>query len=337
MKGIGISVYPGQASPDANLAYVETAAKCGFTRVFTCLISPEGKTADEAGRELRRLTACAGKHGMLVIADIAPAVMRRLGVDFSDLAFFRDIGLDGVRLDLGFSGIEESIMSFNRYGLKIELNMSGGSKYLDNIMSYKPNTANILGCHNFYPHIYTGLSYPHFLECSRQFKAHGIRTAAFVNSPSASFGPWPVSEGLCTLELHRALPLAVQAKHLFATAVIDDVIIANAFASEDELRLLGGLERDVVEFTAELVAGLPALERKIVLEELHFNRGDVSDYMLRSTQSRVKYKGCDFPPFNTPDIQRGDILIDSSLYNRYAGELQVALKAMPNSDRKSVV
>lgn len=30
-------------------------------------------------------------------------------------------------------------------------------------------------------------------------------------------------------------------------------------------------------------------------------------------------------------------MIDSSLYNRYAGELQVALKAMPNSGRTNVV
>jgi len=54
-------------------------------------------------------------------------------------------------------------------------------------------------------------------------------------------------------------------------------------------------------------------------------------------QSRVKYKGCDFPAYNTPDIKRGDILIHSSLYQRYVGELEIALKDMRNSGKTNVV
>ena len=119
-------------------------------------------------------------------------------------------------------------MSFNPYDLKVELNMSNGTKYVDNILSFRPNVNNIYGCHNFYPHVYTGLSLEHYMKCTEQFKELGINTAAFVNSPTAKFGPWPVSEGLCTLEMHRDMPIDVQAKHLFATG-IDDVIIANGF------------------------------------------------------------------------------------------------------------
>ncbi len=59
--------------------------------------------------------------------------------------------------------------------------------------------------------------------------------------------------------------------------------------------------------------------------------------MIRSTQSRVKYKGQDFQVINPRDIEKGDILIDSSLYGHYAGELQIALKPMKNSGRTSVV
>ena len=93
----------------------------------------------------------------------------------------------------------------------------------------------------------------------------------------------------------------------------------------------------MITLDIELVDDIPEIERKIVLEESHFNRGDVSAYMIRSTQSRVKYKGHSFPPFNTPDIRRGDILIDSDLYTRYAGELQVALKDMKNAGKTNVV
>ncbi len=65
--------------------------------------------------------------------------------------------------------------------------------------------------------------------------------------------------------------------------------------------------------------------------------GDVSDYLVRSTQSRVKYKDHNFEAFNTVDIKRGDLLIESSLYKRYAGELQIALKDMKNSGKTNVV
>lgn len=337
MRGLGISVYLGHGDRERDFNYIETAGKYGFGRIFTCLISAEGKSVEETVKEFKEMTAFAQKCGMNVVADIDPSIFARYGLSFKDLSFFKELGLYGIRLDTGFSGFEESAMTFNEYGMKIELNMSNGSKYLDNIISYKPNTENILGCHNFYPHVYTGLSYEHFMKCSRQFKDQGVRTAAFINSPEAEFGPWPVSEGLCTLEMHRDLPIEVQAKHLYATNVVDDVIIANAYASEDELYKLSRLNRDMLELKVEFVPDVPELERKIVLEEFHFNRGDVSEYVVRSTQSRVKYKGHDFPPFNTPDIRRGDILVESSLYSRYAGELQIALKDMKNSGKTNVV
>lgn len=179
-----------------------------------------------------------------------------------------------------------------------------------------------------------GLNYNHFIKCSKQFKDLGVRTAAFVNSQKAQFGPWPVSEGLCTLEQHRNLPIEVQAKHLFAAGAIDDVIIANAFASEEELRALSAINKNMLELKVKLSENISDIEKKIVLEELHFNRGDVSDYLVRSTQSRVKYKGQNFEPFNIVDIKRGDVLIESSLYKRYVGELQIALKDMKIQEKQ---
>ncbi|MDF2674864.1 MAG: hypothetical protein K0R09_3132 [Clostridiales bacterium] len=337
MKKLGISIYPNHEANDEIFNYIELANKCGFKRIFTCLISDEGREVEEVIKEFKEIVTYANEKGMEVIADVDNTVFKRFNITYKDLSFFKELGLYGVRLDLGYSGMEESVMTFNPYGIKVELNMSGGTKYVDNIFSYKPNVENLLGCHNFYPHAYTGLSYEHFIKCSRQFKSIGIRTAAFINSPTAKFGPWPVFEGLCTLEMHRGLPIDVQAKHLFITGLIDDVIIANSFASEDELRTLSKINKGMLEFKVNLVDDIPELERKIVLEEPHFNRGDISEYVARSTQSRVKYNGHDFPPFYTPDIKRGDILIDSSLYTRYAGELQIALKDMRNSGKTNVV
>lgn len=337
MHRLGISIYLNNSTIEEIKEYINLASKYGFKRIFTCLISATDKNIEETLREFKEILKVANKNNMEVIADIDPVVFKKLNASIFDLKVFKDMGLSGIRLDMGFSGYEESVMTYNEYGLKIELNISNGTKYVDNIISYKSNLNNIYGCHNFYPHIYTGLSYDNFISSSKQFKDLGIRTAAFVNSPSAKFGPWPVSEGLCTLEMHRDLPIEIQAKHLFATGLIDDVIIANAFATEEELKALSKINMEMLEFSVELIDDIRDLDKKILLDEFHFNRGDSSEYMARSTQSRVKYKGESFPPYNVVDIKRGDILIDTDLYTRYAGELQLALKDMKNTGKTNVV
>ncbi|MBM6839850.1 DUF871 family protein, partial [Clostridium saudiense] len=76
---------------------------------------------------------------------------------------------------------------------------------------------HLIACHNFYPHNYSGLNFDHFMKCTENFTKYGLRTAAFITSQNEdTFGPWPVTDGLPTLELHRNLPIDVQAKHLIA-------------------------------------------------------------------------------------------------------------------------
>ncbi len=335
MRQLGISVYPHQASLAKNKEYIKLAADYGFKRIFTCLLSIEGKQ-EEIVNEFKEIISFANSCGMEVIADVSPRIFGELNISYKDLSFFNELDSYGIRLDMGFTGNEESLMTFNPYDLKVEINMSNDTHYIDTIMDYKPNVDNILGCHNFYPHRHSGLRREHFRSCTANFKKYGITTAAFVNSQQGGFGPWPVVDGLCTLEDHRNLAIDVQAKDLFLEG-IDVVIIANAFASEAELRELSKLNKALLELNVELHPEIPEIEEKIVLEELHFNRGDINPNMIRSTQSRVKYKGHNFKVFNTPDIKRGDIIIESSLYGHYAGELQIALNDMPNSGKTNVV
>ena len=337
MRKLGVSVYPNHSSVAEIKEYLTLAAKYNFKRVFTCLLSVNPEEKEQIVSDFSETIFFAKELGMEVIADVSPKVFGDLDISYDDLTFFEAIGADGIRLDMGFTGNEESMMTFNPQNLLIELNISSGTRYLENIISYQANRSQLLGCHNFYPHRYTGLSYEHFIKTTQVYRDNGIRTAAFVNSPSASIGPWPVEEGLCTLEMHREWPITTQAKHLWATDLIDDVIIANAFASEAELKALSEISPYQLTLDCELETATPALERKIVLEEFHFNRGDVSDYVIRSTQSRVKYKGHDFKPFNTVDMATGDILVETSLYAHYAGELQVALLPMENSGKTNVV
>lgn len=336
MNRFGISVYPNHENLEETIEYIKLAGKYNYSRVFTCLISL-GDNIEESIEPFKKVIEVANAYSMEVIADVTPDVFNQLGLDYKDLSYFKKLGLSGIRLDLGFSGIEEALMTVNPQDLKIEINISNGTKYLENILSYQCKKDNLYGCHNFYPQAYTGLSYEYFYKCSKQFKDNNIKTAAFVNAPSASFGPWPTREGLCTLESHRSLPIEVQGKDLIHNGLIDDVIIANCYASEKELKSLASIDSNVLTFKVSLKELTTQVEKNIIFDELHFYRGDASEYMVRSTQPRVKYRGNEFPEHNATAIQKGDILIGNDGYDRYAGELQIALKDRPNNGKMNIV
>lgn len=335
MRELGISIYPGHSDVEKDKEYIKLASKYGFDRIFTCLLSIEGDK-EKIVQNFKETIAYANSLGFKVIADVSPRIFSDLNISYSDLSFFKNLDVYGIRLDVGYTGNEESLMTFNEYDLKIEINMSNDTRYIDTIMDYKPNKYNLLGCHNFYPHGFTGLTRKHLKKCNENFMKYGLVTAAFVTSQNASFGPWPVDEGLCTLEEHRYLPIEVAAKDLFKEG-INSVIISNCYANEKELERLGELKRTMLDLSVILVDNIPEVEKNIVLNFLHFNRGDINENLIRSTQSRVKYKGHKFEVFNPVDIKRGDIIIESSLYGHYAGELQIAKTDMKNTGKTNVV
>ncbi|MFU7515675.1 DUF871 domain-containing protein [Clostridium sp. HCS.1] len=338
MGKLGISIYPEKTSDELIYNYIDLASKYGFSRIFSCLLSVDD-TRENIKNKFKKINDYAKEKGFEIIVDVSPRVFDELGISYKDLSFFKEIGADGLRLDMGFTGSEESLMTFNEYGLKIEINMSSNTNYIDTIIDYMPNKDNLIACHNFYPHRYSGLNFDHFMKCTERFNKYGLRTAAFITSQNENtFGPWPVTDGLPTLELHRNLPVEVQAKHLIALGNINDIIISNCYPSEDEMKKLGSMRKDMVTFDLQLVDGVPEIEQKILFEEMHFNRGDFSDNLIRSTQSRVKFKGHNFKLFNAPEIiKRGDVVIESSEYGHYAGELQIALSDMINSGKSNVI
>lgn len=338
MRKLGISIYPEKSTVQDMKTYIKTAHEAGFSRIFSNLLSVD-KGRDALVNEFSEINQFAHNLGFEIIMDVNPGVFTQLGITYDNLGFFTEIGADGFRLDEGFGGSTEAMMTFNPQNLKVELNMSMDVHYIDTIMDYQPNRFNLMACHNFYPHPYSGLDLEFFTACTDHFRRYGLRTAAFVTSQNeGSYGPWPVTDGLPTLEIHRHLPLDVQIKHFIALDIVDDVIISNCFPNADEMEAVGKVNRNMINFRVELVADIPEVERSIVLDEVHFNRGDINRTMIRSTQPRVKYHGHDFKCFNAPAlIHRGDIVIESSLYGHYAGELEIAKQDMVNSGKTNVV
>lgn len=337
MARLGISIYPEHSELQSDLDYISLASKYGFKRIFSCLLSGE-QTKEEIVVQYKSIVEHAHNCGMEIILDVAPFVFDKLGVTYDNLSFFKNIGVDGIRLDEGFGGAKEAMMSCNKENLKIEINASFGNKYIANIMSHYPSADGIITCHNFYPQRYTGLSLEHFNRCNEDIKSHNLKIAAFVSSNvEGSYGPWPVNEGLCTLEMHRNLPIDVQARHLFATRMVDDVLIANCYASESEFKKLSSIQPGVLTFGIDFEVEPTENDKKVIFDHEHFVRGDMSAYMARSTMPRVTYENESFPPNNTRDLKRGDIVIINDDYSRYKGELHIVLQDMPNDGRKNVI
>ena len=323
---LGISVYPEKADKKEILEYIDLANEYGFKRIFTCLLSAP-KDIEKIKKDFKEIITHGRNYGMEVILDVSPHVFNDLNINYDDLKFFSELNATGIRLDMGFDGKIEANMTNNPYDLKIELNMSSCTNYVNLIMDYNPKKSNLIGCHNFYPQKYSGLSLEHFIKCSEKFKELNLRTAAFVTSQVGLEGPWEVTQGLPTLEMHRNLAVDTQVKHMYQIGLIDDIIISNQFASKEELEKISKIKENVLKFKIKLIDNLDDLSKKIIFDDEHIYRGDINDYAVRTSETRVKYKNETIKPQNQEKIlKRGTVVICNDSFGQYKAELQIIKK-----------
>ncbi|MDF7683267.1 MupG family TIM beta-alpha barrel fold protein [Lactobacillus sp. ESL0679] len=335
MRSIGLSIYPDHSDVKKDEEYLLLGEKYGFSRIFMSML--EAKDVEATKKKYQHIIEFGNQHGFKTTLDVAPRIFKQLGISYTDLSFFKEIGAAAIRLDEGFDGLTEAALSYNPEHMIIELNMSNNTGYLDNILSYQANEPFIYGCHNFYPQVGCGLDDDFFIAATKNFKKHGIHTAAFVSSQCGKHGPWDVNDGLPTRESDRNLPIEVQAKSLFMTNLIDDVIIGNSYASEEELRRLSELDRYKLYFDVDIMPKINPLEKQILLKDAHFRRGDSNALVARSTMPRVwHHDDKNLVHDNTQQFEIGDILIGNDNFGIYKNELQVVLQ--PHSDpRKNKV
>ncbi|HIZ45938.1 MAG TPA: DUF871 family protein [Candidatus Olsenella pullistercoris] len=338
---LGISIHPERATEEQCDGYLRLAAGLGYRVLFVALIGVRDPREEVVAR-YARLTTLAHELGFEVCCDVNPGVLARFGVNCSvlrgklDLRFLREIGADAMRLDTGLSELEEAFLTRNAEGVSVCLNAATTAHdHVGAMLASGGDPARVVGCHNYYPHRYTGLSLDYFLRCSRIWNDHGLRLQAFVSSqePGAR-GPWQVDDGLPTLEMHRDLPARVQAAHLALLGCVDDVIFGNCFASEEELAAVARAVAHPAELTVHVEPGLPESERERLRMRLS-RRPEVCDHMIRTVESRM-VPG-EVTPFSCVDIKRGDVLVDNVGYGHYSGEVQIALMPMENSGRTNVV
>lgn len=327
---LGISFYPNKEDIQKIKQYIKKAAHQGFKYAFTSLLMA-GDNVSETIQVFQECLNYAQKNGFYTVADINPSLFDELHISYHDLSFFKKLGASAIRLDSNYDGLVESMISFNQEDLDIILNISNNTGNISNIISYEPNFRRLSGWHNFYPQPYTGLDLDYFLTCSKKYKKIGLRTAAFVTSQVGADGPHPYNAGLPTLEIHRNMDIVQQAKHLVATGLIDDIIIGNAFASDDELSRLAKINQDQIQLMVNSQNDLDSVERQILFNNQHFSRGDINSYSIRSTFVKLKVKDKSIVPKNTLDsLKPGDITIGNDNFAQYKGELNIVKKVMPN-------
>lgn len=330
-REIGISIYPDHSDSYQDQQYLQKAAKLGYTRLFMSMLEiREGK--EKVREKFQSIIQYAKQLGFEVCLDVSPAIFNQLGISYHDLSFFAELGADVVRLDESFDSATESLLTFNPQQLNIEFNISNNVYQLENLLAYQANQPFIYGCHNFYPQRGTGLGYDFFISCSKRYKQKGIKTAAFISSHVGNLGPWNVNDGLPTLEMHRDLPIEVQAKHLFATNLIDVVIIGNAYASDEELMQVAKVNRYQLELTVETLDNIQSVEQSIIDYPQHICRGDLNEMAIRSSNPREVFKQDNLPHDNQGGFVYGDVVVGNDDFGRYKNELQIVLT--PHEDTR---
>ena len=338
MHKLGISIYPEHSTPEKDYAYMQLAAKYGFKRIFTCLLSVD-KPKEEILETFGDFMNKAHSLGFEVSVDTAPYVFKHLGATPQDLSIFHELNVDIIRLDGHFDDRLDRIITRNPYGIKIEFNGSSDAN-VDGLIKHGADPHNVIICHNFYPQRFSGLGLSTFNKFNEKWCRLGIHTAAFVSSNAEStFGPWPVYKGLPTLEIHRGLPIDVQVRHLLATEAIDDILIGNAFATEEELKAMSEVDLSKTTIGIELVDGIGEEERKSVFEYDHTGRQDHSDCYIRSSFPVFDFRESNIPVrlYDAPYFERGDVVVVNDNLGHYRGECEIILQRIENDGERNLV
>ena len=338
MHRLGISVYPEKSTQKEVYDYLELAAKYGFSRIFTCLLSvndPKEKIMKDFGEFMDK----AHSLGYVVAVDTNPEVFKHLGATYSDLKPFHDMGVDIIRLDGSCGTTGDIQVTRNPYNIQIEFNGSM-DQGVELLLEQGGNKDQVIICHNFFPERYSGLDWNYFVNFNAYWKSLNLHTAAFVSSNQPhTHGPWNVFCGLPTVEILRGLPIDLQARLMLATGDVDDIIIGNAYASEEELKALSEVDYQNICFKIDEVEGLSDVEKEIIYDYYpHWDRYDHSSFFLRSSGSRVKYKNESIPHRETEQkmFHRGDVLIVNDNLAHYRGELEIALRDIPNDGERNL-
>lgn len=321
----GTAVYCGiGASIEAIEEHLAQAAKVGINAVFTSLQLPESNK-EELLRDFPRMAEIAHRYGMIVDSDVGGRSAKLFGLDLHDFAAFKQLGVDYVRLDYGYTDEQTAEASHNKEGLTIELNASSKvtGEWLAKLISLGIDRERVHFCHNYYPMRYTGLTVEQMVERNSIIHSHGFRVGGFL--AAQSHHRMACGLGLPTLERHRNMSVFTAAQEAFLLG-LDDLFFGDDFADAKELKTLAEAEPGVVTLRIQ-----PFVEGEIMDwllgRELDQTQCGL-EMILRSNFDHSVYPG-DCDQTISFERHRGDVTICKSRLLRYKGEIQLARKDLP--------
>ena len=261
-----------------------------------------------------------------IIGDVSSKTLEFFQYD-SIVEFAKDMGIDILRLDYGFS--QEEILEIAKEYL-ISFNPSTD----DEIMAKKllDTGTTVYGMHNFYPRPETGLDPEDFNMINGELKKLGIKTLAFIVGDEEKRGP--IYEGLPSLEKHRNIPPYVAFLDLVVNYGLDGVFVGDVKISELQGKLITHyIEDKIITIPVEF---LP--EYEYLYDQVFTIRADSPRMLMRLQESREYGTPGELKePFNSIARKRGSITMDNIKYKRYSGEIQILRKDLPQDDRVNVI
>lgn len=355
MIQLGVSLYPEQETIQEIEDYLKLAKQYGFTKVFTSLFSVEGSNEDII-RYFKGLTEVAHKYDMEVYGDCNARFFMQVGASPDDLSVFKEIGIDVLRLDLMFNDERDVKIVNNKEGLGVQLNASLVPA-VKHIIELGGDKKRIIGSYNFYPLRNTGAGSEDVYETNQFFKNEGMKTQIFITSTEkGTHGPWPVSDGLPTIEMHRDMPIGLQVRHMVALGA-DELIIGNAFASGKELEEVADTLKQIYVYGEDKPFYFPGIRDQIPIGDIErvpltietvddlsdpekdllfvFNKHNVSEYthtIIRSRWGRFDFRFTPIVPrpCDKEYFEAGDVVILNDNVEHYKGEVHIVVKPIRN-------
>ena len=297
-----------------------------FDYVFTSLHIPEINVSEYKEKFIRLCNLC-NKYSLILITDVSPRTLSLF--DIPDFSVLKEMGITHLRPDFGFND-NEILELAEMFTLVINAS-TFDHNHLLKLIGMGLDADKVLGCHNFYPKKYTGLSKEKVKSINNFYHSLGIKVIGFVMGDKILRGP--LFEGLPTVEELRNDSVFYNSLLLINKLNTDVVIVSDFDISDETLKQFDNYDNGYIEIECSIND-----EYSNFLKYIHHDRVDNSDFFIRSHESIYLYKSDKkFKPENTTIRRIGDICVSNEKYLRYTGELEIMKTVLPADERVNVI
>ncbi|WP_028273245.1 MupG family TIM beta-alpha barrel fold protein [Atopococcus tabaci] len=327
---LGASLYLSQGT-EKNKHLLKEMKEAGIRKVFTSLHIPEDDPSQTLD-VLREVTRLMKDWEMELMVDVSSNTASQYGLEKDALSdFLTQQGVGVIRLDFGFS-MEDIKELAGRFHLVLNASTIDEA-YCNELEQAGIDLSQVTVCHNYYPRENTGLDHQFFLERNRYLKEKGFSVMAFIAGDGEKRGP--VYAGLPTLEEHRDMDPLEAYLDLMRHCLVDEVFIGDiSLAPSSMRRLMKWVTERIIQLPVEVV------DEEVLPENfyaVHANRPDVAADVVRASESRLTLQDQVIQPKYCTERPVGCVTIDNVRYGRYAGEIQITKKMLPQDDRVNVL